>query len=136
VWSNGVLASLAVGLVVQMVTPWTRRARPGAYLSYDGNSGLVTEAERFRRWTAASCSHYPHIAVGDPSFDIRKFLVGDVNTAHAPLRWMEFGQSGASQAFRISSKIVGAARRYVIGQSGHSERRIDFQHRNFRHWSR
>ena len=90
VWSNGVLASLAVGLVVQMVTPWTRRARPGAYLSYDGNSALVKEAERFRRWTAASCSHYPHIAVGDPSFDIRKLVVGDVNTAHAPLRWMEW----------------------------------------------
>jgi len=56
VWSNGVLASLAVGLVVQMVTPWSRRAKPGAYLSYDGNSGLVTEAERFRCWSA-SCTH-------------------------------------------------------------------------------
>ena len=51
-----VLASLAVGLVVQMVTPWSRRAKPGAYLSYDGNSGLVTEAERFRCWSA-SCTH-------------------------------------------------------------------------------
>jgi molybdopterin/thiamine biosynthesis adenylyltransferase len=71
VWSNGVLASLAVGLVVQMVTPWSRRTGPGAYLSYDGNSGLVTQAERFRRWKGGACTHYPDIAVGDPSFDIR-----------------------------------------------------------------
>jgi molybdopterin-synthase adenylyltransferase len=85
-----VLASLAVGLVVQMVTPWSRRAKPGAYLAYDGNSGLVTEAERFRRWPAASCSHYPHIAVGDPSFDIRKFVFGDANTERALLRWMQW----------------------------------------------
>jgi hypothetical protein len=40
VWSNGVLVSLAVGLVVQMVTPWSRRAKPGAYLSYDGKFRL------------------------------------------------------------------------------------------------
>jgi molybdopterin/thiamine biosynthesis adenylyltransferase len=90
VWSNGVLASLAVGLVVQMVAPWSRRARPGAYLSYDGNSGLVTEAERFRRWNAASCSHYPHTAVGDPSFDIRKFVAADVSAKHAPLGWRDW----------------------------------------------
>jgi hypothetical protein len=39
-----------------------------------------------------------------------------------------FWQSSASQAFRISSKIVRATQRYVIDQSGHPERRIDFQH--------
>ncbi len=76
VWSNGVLASLAVGLVVQLITPWSLRARPGAYLSYDGNSGLVMEAERFRRWSA-SCTHYPPAAVGDMAFDIRKFMASD-----------------------------------------------------------
>ncbi len=74
VWSNGVLASLAVGLVVQMVTPWNRRARAGAYLTFDGNTGLVSEADRFRRWSAPSCPHYPPAAVGDLSFDIRRYV--------------------------------------------------------------
>lgn len=87
VWSNGVLASLAVGLVLQLITPWSRRSRPGAYLSYDGNSGLVVEAERFRRWTT-SCTHYSPTAVGDMTFDIRKFMVGGA-TADRPLRtWL------------------------------------------------
>ncbi len=90
VWSNGVLASLAVGLVVQIVTPWSRRARPGAYLSFDGNSGLVAEAERFRRWNAASCPHYSSIAVGDPSFDIRKFVAGNVSAEPVPMRWTKW----------------------------------------------
>jgi molybdopterin/thiamine biosynthesis adenylyltransferase len=84
VWSNGVLASLAVGLVAQVVTPWSRRARPGAYLSYDGNSGLVTEGERFRRWSA-SCTHYPNAAVGDMTFDIRKLMASD----RQGYRWVE-----------------------------------------------
>ncbi|MDP3411053.1 ThiF family adenylyltransferase [Bosea sp. (in: a-proteobacteria)] len=88
VWSNGVLASLAVGLVVQMVTPWNRRARAGAYLSYDGNSGVVTEAERFRRMASASCPHYPQAAVGDMSFDVRKLAAGDTKAEHPPSWWM------------------------------------------------
>ncbi|WP_316186590.1 MULTISPECIES: ThiF family adenylyltransferase [unclassified Bradyrhizobium] len=87
VWSNGVLASLAVGLVVQLITPWSRRSRPGAYLSYDGNSGLVVEAERFRRWSAA-CTHYPPTAVGDMAFDVRKFISGDAKTVGSNWRWL------------------------------------------------
>lgn len=89
VWSNGVLASLAVGLILQMVTPWTRRARPGAYLSYDGNCGLVTEAERFRRWSGDACPHHPQTAVGDMSFDIRKFIVGHANAEQTPRQWIK-----------------------------------------------
>lgn len=88
VWSNGVLASLAVGLVVQMVTPWSRRGKRGAYLAYDGNSGLVTEAERFRRWSA-SCTHYPNAAVGDMAFDIRKYMAGEISASQPRVSWVE-----------------------------------------------
>lgn len=88
VWSNGVLASLAVGLVVQLITPWSRRTRPGAYLSYDGNSGLVVEAERFRRWSA-SCTHYPPAAVGDMAFDIRKYMAGEISASQPRPSWVE-----------------------------------------------
>lgn len=72
VWPNGVLASLAVGLVVQTLIPWSRRTGPGAYLAFDGNLGLVAVPERFRRWSGAECHHYPAPAVGDMGFDIRK----------------------------------------------------------------
>ena len=37
VWPNGVLASTAVGLVVQLVTPWHAKPVSTAYLEYDGN---------------------------------------------------------------------------------------------------
>jgi hypothetical protein len=90
VWSNGVLASLAVGLVVQIVAPWTRRPKAGAYLCYDGNSGIVTEAERFRRWSGTPCTHYPQAAVGDMSFDIRTLISSDTKTKQALPRWLSW----------------------------------------------
>lgn len=71
VWPNGVLASLAVGFVMQLITPWNRQAKLGAYLAYDGNSGLVTESARYKRLLETPCSHYPPSAVGDMGFDIR-----------------------------------------------------------------
>lgn len=39
VWPNGVLASTAVGLAVDLVTNWTRNGRSNAYLAYDRNQG-------------------------------------------------------------------------------------------------
>ncbi|MGJ4963318.1 hypothetical protein [Bradyrhizobium sp. HKCCYLRH3061] len=89
VGSDGVLASLALGLVLQMVAPWSRRSRLGAYLTYDGNSGLVTEAERFRRWSGDACPHHSQTAVGDMSFDIRKFIDGDANAEQTLRQWIQ-----------------------------------------------
>ena len=42
VWPNGVLASTAVGLLTQVVTPWYSKAPEFIYLDYDGNKGTVT----------------------------------------------------------------------------------------------
>lgn len=70
VWPNGVLASTAAGLVVQLLTPWSPRRGAGAYLVYDGSTGTLVEGERFRRWQTP-CPHYRDAAVGDMSFDIR-----------------------------------------------------------------
>lgn len=71
VWPNGLLASSAVGLVIALVTPWHQRSKLGAYLSYDGNTGTVSEGMRFTRLTAIECLHYPPSAVGEAGFDIR-----------------------------------------------------------------
>jgi molybdopterin-synthase adenylyltransferase len=66
IWSNGVLASTAVGLAVDIVTGWTRRALPYAYLVYDGNQCTVKESATVRSLKITACPHFPDSDVGDP----------------------------------------------------------------------
>jgi len=47
VWPTGVLASTAVGLAMDIVTGWTGRPLPHAYLVYDGNKGTVKVRIKF-----------------------------------------------------------------------------------------
>ena len=68
VWPNGVLASTAVGLAVDLVTNWTRRQRSHAYLVYDGNAATVSDSATLRNLTITSCPHYQDTDVGDPIF--------------------------------------------------------------------
>ncbi len=67
VWPNGVLASTAVGIFVQMFTPWCRINSGIGFLGYDGD-GLTLE--RDSRLTVArnmECVHFEAISdVGDP----------------------------------------------------------------------
>jgi hypothetical protein len=65
VWPNGVLASTAVGLAVDLVTNWTRKHRSHAYLVYDGNEGTVQESATLRKLKTC-CHHYSSADVGDP----------------------------------------------------------------------
>lgn len=66
VWSNGVLASIAVGLAVDLVTNWTRRECSHAYLVYDGNEATIKESATLRKRERDVCSHFPDRDVGDP----------------------------------------------------------------------
>lgn len=66
VWPNGVLASTAVGLAVDLVTNWTRRSRSHAYLAYDGNEGSVRESVTLRNLDVKECTHFLASEVGDP----------------------------------------------------------------------
>lgn len=75
VWPNGVLASVAVGLIVQLVTPWLRHPVATAYLEYDGNRHQVMTSNRLRAMMDETCSHYPCDQTGDPFFDIRRPVV-------------------------------------------------------------
>lgn len=102
VWPNGVLASTAVGLLVQLVTPWSKVRRRSAYFCYDANEGTVVEADRLRRRRDQACPHYPPAAVGDMTFDIRAVLKSSETNAEtiaggpkaapatggAPRRWI------------------------------------------------
>jgi len=74
VWPNGVLASTAVGLLVQLVTPWMGAPPRSAYFAYDANLGTVTLSDRLTRRRGKACPHYPARTVGDPMFDIRRHL--------------------------------------------------------------
>jgi hypothetical protein len=67
VWANGVLASTAVGIAVQMLTDWARRP-PCLYLSYDANLGTVSPHPRLDYIVSGPCPHYPVDAVGPPRF--------------------------------------------------------------------
>jgi hypothetical protein len=67
VWANGVLASTAVGLAVDVLTNWTRSMRGAVYLSYDGNTGAVVPHPRLA-YAARECVHFPVADVGEPSF--------------------------------------------------------------------
>jgi len=80
VWSNGILASTAVGIITQLLTPWLNNPPDFIYLDYDGNLGTLTPNDRMNLFRGKTCSHHPNHEVGDPLFDVREF-----NTLRAEL---------------------------------------------------
>lgn len=66
VWSNGVLASMAVGIAVDLVTGWSRSKPAPVYLSYDGNAGTVAPHVRLRYVENDDCQHFHYGQTGDP----------------------------------------------------------------------
>lgn len=66
VWINGVLASTAVGLAVDLVTDWSRGVRGPVYLSYRANDGTVRPHVRLDYLKSQKCPHFPADMVGDP----------------------------------------------------------------------
>ncbi|HEY4261729.1 MAG TPA: ThiF family adenylyltransferase, partial [Schlesneria sp.] len=73
VWSNGVLASTAVGLAVQLLTPWFKEPPQSVYLDYDGNRGTLTPNDRMGQLRNKVCPHHPPEETGDALFDVREF---------------------------------------------------------------
>ena len=67
VWSNGVLASLAVGLFMQIVSPWHEEHRMVEYVEFDGNQGLVARSNRLAHVSTQKCMHFEGADnLGDP----------------------------------------------------------------------
>lgn len=67
VWSNGALASTAVGIFVDLVTGWSGECDKGIYLAYDGNTGKIEDHIRFKFCTN-TCTHYPISEVGPATY--------------------------------------------------------------------
>ena len=69
VWGNGILASAAVGIAIDLITDWTRKLRGTVYLEYRGNDPALKPHPRLAGGTiAAPCPHYAAHDVGDPQF--------------------------------------------------------------------
>lgn len=74
VWPNGVLASTAIGLLVQLITPWHANTKLTQYLEYDGNAHTMRVSQRLQVMRFDGCPHRPKDGVGDHRFDIRNPL--------------------------------------------------------------
>ncbi len=69
IWGNGVLASTAVGIAVDLITGWTKTTAETIYLLYDGNTGVVQPHPRLKFTDLNTpCIHFPPNNVGDPVF--------------------------------------------------------------------
>jgi molybdopterin/thiamine biosynthesis adenylyltransferase len=67
IWSNGVLASAAVGVLIQMVTPWGAEHSRTILLEYDGNSQTVKPSNKLAYLNDIQCPHYSmQQELGDP----------------------------------------------------------------------
>ncbi|MGE3474516.1 MAG: ThiF family adenylyltransferase [Rhodospirillaceae bacterium] len=70
VWSNGVLASTAVGAFVQLLCPWHSGLKETLWLEYDGNSQQVQWSKQPQYRIKGPCPHFKSDETGDPFFDI------------------------------------------------------------------
>lgn len=69
VWPNGLLASIAVGHVVSILTPWNQALPMAAMIEYDGNRHTSREGTRLATLKNASCRHFSETGtVGDPFY--------------------------------------------------------------------
>lgn len=67
VWPNGVLASTAVGIFVQMLTPWCKIHPGSRLLGYDGDRLTLEHDARFGVAGERGCEHFRAISdLGDP----------------------------------------------------------------------
>ncbi len=66
VWPNGVLASTAVGVFVNMLTGWAKNS-DDVYLAYDGNVGTITDHIR-KKFVNGKCTHFPLKNIGEVQY--------------------------------------------------------------------
>lgn len=67
VWPNGLLASLAVGFFVQLITPWYKAHDLPALMEFDGNSQTVAPSSKLRYLEGRTCPHFAALSsLGDP----------------------------------------------------------------------
>lgn len=66
VYANGLLASAAVGMALDVLTGWSGDRQPPIYLQYDGNLGTLLPSRKLDGREHDRCAHYLPSAIGDP----------------------------------------------------------------------
>jgi len=67
VWTNGLLASAAGALVVDLLTPWCSMP-PLVYLTFDGNQCILKPSPLGLGLEGLECPHHPASEIGEPRF--------------------------------------------------------------------
>ena len=67
VWSNGVLASTAVGVAVELLTDWSNSDNRLARIDYRGSQMSLKRSHMCRAIENSGCVHFPLSTVGDPN---------------------------------------------------------------------
>jgi len=70
VWSNGLLCSAAVGVVVDLFTDWSKKLRGPVYLAFRGSELSLVPDNRLLHLKMNSCCHFPLNQIGDPVFTL------------------------------------------------------------------
>ncbi len=68
VWTNGTLASLAVGAFVRLMTPWFLSSRTFEWLELDGDNQLISRSRQPDYMGPGPCDHFSNNELGDPFF--------------------------------------------------------------------
>ena len=68
IWPNGILASTAVGMFMQLVTPWHQYVAMPILFEYDGNSHETKLSNKWPILKQKICRHFSPTEVGDPFF--------------------------------------------------------------------
>ncbi len=69
IWPNGLLASAAIGLFMQLITPWHPHRRAFAYLEYDGDNQILQPSPLTELIRRKPCGHFTADELGDPLFE-------------------------------------------------------------------
>jgi hypothetical protein len=69
IWPNGLLASAAVGLFMQLITPWHPQRRDFAYLEYDGDNQILQPSPLTELIRRKPCEHFAAGELGDSLFE-------------------------------------------------------------------
>ena len=70
VWTNGTLASLAVGALVRLLTPWFESDRNFEWLELDGDNQLISRSRQPEYSIKGPCNHFTSKDLGDPFFEL------------------------------------------------------------------
>jgi molybdopterin/thiamine biosynthesis adenylyltransferase len=75
VWVNGVLASLAVGYFVQIITPWYKEQKLPILLEFDGNAQTALPSNKLEFLQGQKCRHFADLSsLGDPFWSVQALV--------------------------------------------------------------